>query len=134
MFRSILLFLLFICLSGRLFAQLAPIVIETAKTSIVYKIKKNGRMYQAYLGEKLNDTSDYAALPDTKNEAYIGGGMEDLFTPAIQVEHADKNPSLELHFQSMEVKQQDKNTTVTSILLKDPKYSFEVTLNFAAYY
>jgi alpha-galactosidase len=134
MFRSILIFLLFIFFAGRSFAQVAPIVIETAKTSIVYKVKKNGRLYQAYLGEKLKDAGEYASLPDTRNEAYIGAGMEDLFTPALQVQHADKNPSLELHFLSVQVKQPDKNTTITSLLLKDPKYAFEVSLNFAAFY
>src|SRR5688572_29686530 len=86
-------------------AQTAPIIIETAQTSLVYSVKKNGRLYQAYLGEKLQDAKEYAALPDSRNEAFIGGGMDDQFEPAIQVQHADKNPSLELVYQSHEAKQ-----------------------------
>ena len=114
-------------------AQTSPIVIETAQTSLVYTVKKNGRLYQAYLGEKLSNAKEYASLPDSRNEAFIGGGMEDQFEPAIQVQHADRNPSLELVYQRHAAKQQDQNTTVTSIYLKDKVYPIEVTLHFASY-
>jgi len=134
MFRSVSVLILSVCFgfyNG--LAQTAPIVIETARTSLVFTVKKNGRLYQAYFGDKLKDAKEYALLPDSRNEAYIGAGMDDLFEPAIQVEHSDKNPSLELVYQSHQTKKQDENTTLTSILLKDKQYPVEVTLHFAAY-
>lgn len=128
---ALLLFVSFTCINAG--AQTSPIVIETAQTSLVFTVKKNGRLYQAYLGEKLQNEKEYTALPDSKNEAYVSAGMDDLFEPAIQVQHADKNPALELVYQSHQAKKQDQNTTLTSILLKDKVYPVEVTLHFATY-
>ncbi|RYF85409.1 MAG: alpha-galactosidase, partial [Chitinophagaceae bacterium] len=114
-------------------AQNAPIVVETSQTALVFTVKKNGRLYQAYFGEKLRQPKEYATLPDSRNEAYIAAGMDDSFEPAIQVQHADKNPSLELLYQKQEVKKLDQNATQTSILLRDKVYPVDVILHFVSY-
>lgn len=107
--------------------------IETGKTSLVFDVKKNHRLYQTYFGEKLTDTADYNKVPDSKHETYIAGGMEDLFEPAIKLQHADGNGSLELLYQSFDVDRKDANTTLTTIHLKDPQYPVTVDLKYLAY-
>ncbi len=44
-------------------AQVKPIVIATDQTSMVLVVDGNGRLHQKYLGRKLLDEADYAALP-----------------------------------------------------------------------
>ena len=50
------------------------IPIETESTALVYSVGENGRLYQAYLGNKLDTTEEYALLPQG-NEAYMTHGM-----------------------------------------------------------
>lgn len=126
-------FTFLLLLSSSLCAQTTPVVITTDHTALAFTVKKNGRLYQSYFGNKLKDVQEYSLLPDSRNEAYIGAGMDDLFEPALQLEHADRNPSLELVYLSHESRKQDPNTTITSIRLKDKQYPVEVVLHFAAY-
>lgn len=109
------------------------IVISTNHTCLVLTVGAKDRVYQSYLGKKLSNVNDYPSIPTGKHEAYITGGMEDQFQPAIRVIHADGNPSLELKYASDASRQVDVNTTVTSITLKDPKYPVEVVLHYQAY-
>ena len=116
------------------YAQTAQkIRIETSRTSLVFEVKKNQHLYQTYFGEKLIDTADYNKLPDSRHEAYIPGGMDDLFEPAIKLMHADGNGSLELLYESFEVDRKDANATLTTIHLKDPLYPVTVDLKYLAY-
>ncbi len=108
------------------------IVIETKHSALVYSVGKNKKLYQAYLGEKLNNASDYKLQRNT-HEAYIPSGTDNLFEPAIKMRHNDGNPSLELLF-SEEKTVRDGNLTTTSITLKDPVYPVTVKLNFVVYY
>src|SRR5262245_43058870 len=132
MLRILLFLIAFVTLSlPVLHAQ--KIRIETGKTSLVFDVKKNKRLCQAYFGEKLIDTADYNGLPNSQHEAYITGGMEDLFEPAIRLQHADGTSSLELLYESFDVDQKDANTTLTTIHLKDPQYPVTVDLKYLAY-
>ena len=108
------------------------IVIETKHSALVYTVGKNKKLYQAYLGEKLNNTSDYQ-LQRNNHEAYIPSGTDNLFEPAIKMLHNDGNPSLEL-LVSDEKTVRDGNLSTTTIILKDPVYPVTVKLNFVAYY
>lgn len=56
-----------------------------------------------------------------------------MLEPAIQATHADGNTSLDLVYVRHETKPAGQEQTLTTILLKDPQYPFEVTLNFRAY-
>ena len=47
--------------------------------------------------------------------------------------HNDGNPSLELKYVSHTAEKPDANITITHILLKDPEYPVEVTLNIKSY-
>ncbi|MFY9153564.1 MAG: alpha-galactosidase [Prolixibacteraceae bacterium] len=107
------------------------IIIETENTALVYSVGNNQKLYQVYLGEKLNNPEDYKLLPNV-HEAYIPSGTDNLFEPAIRVLHNDGNPSLELLLADEKVTR-DGDLITTSLLLKDSKYPVEVRLNFVAF-
>ena len=71
-------FLLFFLLSSFSLLQAAdkPLIkIETERTSLIYQVADNGRLYQKYLGKKLNHDSDIQYLPQG-TEAYLTHGMD----------------------------------------------------------
>ncbi|GAB3851546.1 alpha-galactosidase [Hymenobacter terrigena] len=109
------------------------VLIETKNTVLILTIGNNQRLYQSYYGPQLTDRSDYTLFNSTRHEAYVAAGMEDLFEPAIQMLHADGNPSLELKHANTAVQKQDDNVTTTIFTLRDPKYPVEVTLHYTAY-
>ncbi|MNR16117.1 hypothetical protein D3C85_1326900 [compost metagenome] len=69
-----------------------------------------------------------------KREAYIASGALNLLEPALSVTHADGNKSTVLAFSDVKTEQLDQNRKLTSVILKDPKYNFSVTLKYLAYY
>ncbi len=107
------------------------IVVETVDNALVYKVGDNGRLYQSYLGSRLNGTKDYQNLP-TGTEAYLTHGMEDYFEPALHINRSDGNSSTLLKYKSHSTDSID-GAKVTSISLADPVYGDEVTLKIAAY-
>jgi alpha-galactosidase len=132
-------FILSLFIAVQLFAQPErpveaekTIVIETKHSALVYSVGKNKKVYQVYLGEKLNNKSEYR-LQRNIHEAYIPSGTDNLFEPAIKMLHNDGNPSLELLY-SEEKSVRDGNLTTTTIILRDPKYPVTVKLNFTAYF
>ena len=129
-----LLFLIcFLCISFMLKAADKPVIkISTENVDPIYRVGDNGRLYQSYLGKRLNHATDIAHLPQG-SEAYLTHGMEDYFEPAIRVLHNDGNPSLLLKYISHENKQLQPGVDETVILLKDDKYPVEVKLHFIAY-
>jgi len=130
MLKKYILLCNFLLAASALLAQSTePIVIETKTTALVLKTGAKQKLFQAYFGPKL---ADYKAA-STTHQAYIPAGGDDLFEPAIQVTHADGNPSLYLQFESTK-KETVGNVTHTSITLKDPQYPVEVTLHYKAYY
>jgi len=108
------------------------IIVDTKNASLVFTVGNNNKLYQSYLGQKLNSSVDEGLLKSTRREAYIGAGMGDLFEPAIRIVHADGNPSLDLKYVTDKT-EKDDNVTATTITLKDPQYAIEVVLHFTAY-
>ena len=95
--KAILLAGLF-CLSGIVHAADKPVIrIETGNTSLIYRVGDNGRLYQSYLGKRLNYEADIDHLP-LGTEAYLTHGMEDYFEPALHMVHNDGNPSTLLKY------------------------------------
>ncbi|MCX6335537.1 MAG: alpha-galactosidase, partial [Bacteroidia bacterium] len=119
-------------------AQITTIPIRSKDFVILLQTDKNERLRTIYFGEPLNDESEYATVADSYyfndknsgiyNAAYTPAGTWNLSEPAIQVVHADQNTSLELTYDSHTVEEIDSNTTLTTILLKDPCYPFQVSL------
>ena len=103
-------------------------------TDLIYKVNgRDGRLYQSYLGTRLENMSDLNQLSDAGHPAYATFGTDNLFEPAIRMTHNDGNPSLELKYVNHNVEKPDANITITHILLKDPEYPVEVTLNIKAF-
>ncbi len=121
------------------------IAVVTADTALVIRVNINRDPSVVYVGKRLQNDADYASIPSFDGDgdptgvyssAYTPSGTRNLLEPAIQVIHADGNPSLDLkyvrHQQNTTI--QPGNVTLTTIYLQDPVYPFEVTLNYKAYY
>ena len=106
----------------------------TLNTDLVYKVNsRDGRLYQVYLGPKLSDLTSLNQFRDKGHLAYATFGTDNLFEPAIRMTHNDGNPSLELKYVSHNIEKPEANVTITRILLKDPEYPVEVTLNIKSF-
>lgn len=134
-----------ICLCMQMNAQEQDLIrISTDNTDLVLTIAPNGRLFQAYLGDKLlneQDLKNFSHATGTGTdgsaasrgwEVYAGNGGEDYFEPAVAMTHNDGNPSTILRYVSYEEKVGEGQTT-TVIRLKDDKYPTEVTLHYVAY-
>lgn len=128
-------FLLFFLLSSFSLLQAAdkPLIkIETERTSLIYQVADNGRLYQKYLGKKLNHDSDIQYLPQG-TETYLTHGMEDYFEPAIHIRHNDNNSSLLLKYVDHSSNAISNGVNETVITLKGDKYPVTVKLHYVAY-
>ena len=135
MFYRILVLSLLIQLPS--FAQ-TTIPVETADFAVVLQVDQAKSVSMVYCGKKLAQSADYAGIANTYkfpsdnsgvyNNAYTPAGSWNLAEPAIQVTHADGNPSLDLKYISHETAKPDANTSLTTIHLADPVYKFTVNL------
>ncbi|CAF3687802.1 unnamed protein product, partial [Adineta steineri] len=121
------------------------IPIITDNVALIIRINDNRDASIIYLGKRLRNDADYASIPNSVangdytglySSAYTPSGTRNLLEPAIQVIHADGNPSLDLKYvrHRQDTKNQPNGVILTTIYLKDPIYSFEVSLNYKAYY
>jgi alpha-galactosidase len=139
--------LFLLSLSAALSAPVPPddthIVIETRQTALVIRVDKDKNPTIVHLGTKLSRPDEYAWISGNGkrgedytgiyNSVYTPAGGRNLLEPAIQVTHADGNPSLDLRYVRHESKSVENGATLTTISLKDPKYPFEVALYYKAY-
>ncbi|MCX6300908.1 MAG: alpha-galactosidase [Bacteroidia bacterium] len=114
------------------------IPISTKNISLVLRVNsRDGRVYQAYFGKKLDNTDNLAQMRDAGHLAYATFGTDNLFEPAIRATHNDGNPSLELKYAdwmfSSPIGGGGEGFILNKIILKDPQYPFEVTICFKAY-
>ena len=133
--------LFFAFLIDSLYAQ-APVTIpiETGQYALVLQTDQEQRLGVVYFGKKLARAGEYAGIPaqyrtaddnaGVYHNAYTPAGTWNLVEPAIAVAHADGNASLELHYVSHETRKMDANTTLTTVLLRDPAYPFDVSLYY----
>ena len=130
--KSFLFFLLLGSVSILQASDRSLIKIETERTSLIYQVGDNGRLYQKYLGKRLNHDSDIQFLPQG-TEAYLTHGMEDYFEPAIHIRHNDNNSSLLLKYVDHSSNAISNGVNETVITLKDDKYPVTVKLHYVAY-
>lgn len=129
----ILFLICFLSITCLLNAADKPVIqIHTDNSSLIFRVADNGRLYQSYLGKKLNHETDISHLPQG-TEAYITHGMEDYFEPAIHILHNDGNPSLLLKYISHETKAVSQGVNETIITLGDDKYPVTVKLHYVTY-
>jgi alpha-galactosidase len=110
------------------------IVIQTAKTALVYTVTTDKKLEQVYFGEALLNPEEYNNIKPIPIDAFVQGDMAVVREPAIQVTHADGNPSVQLLFSDVVTAIGEGDIISTDIILKDPVYPFEVTLHYQAYY
>ena len=148
--KQFLLLLLTITYSAIQAQESSLIKIETQNSALVLKVGKNKKLYQTYLGTKLNNSSEYEAvskentknfvvndgnpLIDLRHSAYPTFGTDNLFEPAIRITHNDGNPSLELEYQNHIIQKIDDNMAELIIKLKDPQYPVFVNLHYKTFY
>lgn len=121
-------------------AQKVTIPIATNSNLMLLQTDDDNRLRTIYFGKPLENVSEYSAVSDgynfkdenagIYNATYTPAGTWNFSEPAIQVKHADGNPSLELKYASHKTEKVDANSSLTSILLKDSLYPFEVTLYY----
>ncbi|MFV8324466.1 alpha-galactosidase [Flavobacterium sp. ZS1P14] len=119
-------------------AQKVTIPIATNNNLMLLQTDNTNRLKTIYFGKPLGDESEYSSVADAYdfndanagiyNSAYTPAGTWNFSEPAIQVKHADGNPSLELKYVSHKKEKIDENSSLTRIVLKDSLYPFEVTL------
>ena len=118
------------------------ISIHTNNVQLVLEVKPNGRLYQAYLGEKLSDATplDQLFMPRANqtspmwagSEVYPVMGTEDYFEPALQLTHNNGNPTSVLKYVS-HTETARNGATETVVKLRDEKYPLNVNLHYLAY-
>jgi len=133
-----------LCLLARL-AVAAPveIPIETTRTALVLRVDQDGHLTIVHHGKRLLRAAEYARLlgnarlyegySDYYSSAYTPAGSRSLLEPAVQATHADGNPSLDLVYVRHKTNSAGPDVVLTTIVLKDPQYPFEVTLHYKAY-
>ncbi len=132
--RIILLLLVLSIVVGASAQSDTLIRIATKNTDLIYKVGKDLRLQQIYLGAKLNDPKSISAVPFSSHLAYATFGTDNLFEPAVRMTHNDGNPSLELNFVKVWVEKIDINVTATHISMKDPQYPVDVVLHFKSFF
>jgi alpha-galactosidase len=120
------------------------IPIETRSNALVLQTDAKKILKSIYFGKKLSGSAEYEHVPAAYKQAedytgvlsaaYTPSGSRSLFEPAISVSHTDGNNSLDLRYVSHKVTKIDGDVTLTSIVLKDPVYDFEVTLYYKSYF
>src|SRR6185312_8683750 len=120
------------------------ISLETEKTALVMQVDAQKHLHYIYQGVKLDNRSDYNALPAAVrsgtdytgmyNSVYTSSGSRNLLEPAITVTHADGNQSLDLQYVSHTSTKISPDIELLKILLKDPVYPVEVTLYYKVYH
>ncbi|MGI6242271.1 MAG: alpha-galactosidase [Prevotella sp.] len=116
--------------------------ITTDNTQLVLQVGDDGRLYQTYLGQRLNSTVDLNMLKmprvnvssDTheSNEVYPVLGTEDYYEQALEITHADGNPTSVLKYVS-HTSRAVPGGNETIITLKDDLYPVTVVLHYIAY-
>lgn len=142
--KGLLFLCLSICLTALTEAQTILVPIETQNTAMVLRVDKNSDLKIIYFGRKLANTDEYSLVPGIyrqpedytgiANSAFTPSGSRNLFEPAITVTHADGNNSLDLRYVDFKVSKLNPDVSITTVLLKDPVYDFNVTLFYKTYY
>ncbi|UJR07716.1 hypothetical protein I4U23_012001 [Adineta vaga] len=125
------------------------ISIETECVALIIRVNQQHDFSVIYIGKRLRNRDEYELIPSFEakqlngdytglySSAYTSSGTRNLLEPAIQVIHADGNPSLDLKYISHQQNSLDQSNEIilTEIHLNDPVYnSFEVILYYKAYY
>lgn len=98
--------------------------VQTKSFALNFQVGDDGRLYQAQVG-----TPAKSAVPPRPEEAYPQAGDGYIWEPALQVVHADGNPSTSLKYQGV-MRASTGSQERVSIQLRDAAYPLDVILNF----
>lgn len=110
------------------------ICISTPNTSLVLNAPNGGELKYLYYGSKLSET-DLQHINEASNcnhTAYPVYGMNCPGETALSVKHADGNMSTQMEVISVSTNQ-EKQSTLTTVHLKDKVYPFYVDVYYKAY-
>ncbi|RYY61870.1 MAG: alpha-galactosidase [Chitinophagaceae bacterium] len=124
------------------FAQTIPLL--TRSNALVLRVDAKKRINISYFGEKLSKEAGYTQAPgmyrqnedygDILNSAYLPAGSVNMFEPAIAVVHGDGNTSLDLEYVSHSTSTISNDVSLTTVILKDKLYPFQVKLFYKTYF
>lgn len=128
------------------FAELSAqtiIPIESADFALVLQTDNLKRLHNVYFGPKLQHTEEYGSIAkqlryqgtneDVFNHAYTPSGTWNVSEPAIEVQHADGNNSLELEYVSHTQDASIDNVISYRIELADPVYGTLVSVYYRVF-
>ena len=119
-------------LAGNAMAQ--HVCISTPNTSLVLNAPDGGELKYLYYGSKLSET-DLQHINEASNcnhTAYPVYGMNCPGEAALSVKHADGNMSTQMEVVSVSTNQENQST-LTTVHLKDKVYPFYVDVHYKAY-
>ncbi len=108
------------------------IKIQTDDIDLILKVKDDGRLTQSYLGKTFRDANDLGWLEDGR-EVYITHGPEVYFEPALDIIHADGNPSTFLRHTGHTTTSPKAGVQETIITMEDQNEPLTVRLHYVAY-
>ncbi|WP_346862895.1 alpha-galactosidase [uncultured Draconibacterium sp.] len=130
-------------LSAGLFAQEMIIPIETNDNLMLLQTSREGLLNTVYFGKPLEGTEEYSNVAASYNfrdanggiynATYTTSGTWNLVEPALEMIQSDGNTSLELKYVSHKQEATSDNAVLTSILLEDAQYNFQVVLYYKAW-
>ncbi|MFD2904845.1 alpha-galactosidase [Sphingobacterium anhuiense] len=120
------------------------IILETADIALVLNVEENKDVNMVYLGNKLSKSDEYTQVTKQYKQAndytsmyqsaYAASGTRSLLEPAISVEHADGNQSLDLKYIDHKNDISTAGKQHVTIFMKDEVYPFYVELHYQANY
>ena len=120
------------------------IILETADIALVLNVEENKDVNMVYLGNKLSKSDEYTQVTTQYKQAhdytsmyqsaYAASGTRNLLEPAISVEHADGNQSLDLKYIDHKNDISTAGKQHVTIFMKDDLYPFYVELHYLANY
>lgn len=113
--------------------------IDTQDLDLILRVSPSQKLYQAYLGAKLIDSSinniaNDETITSKKWEVYPASGGDDYFEPAIALQHNDMNMTSIFYYKSHVQESIDDNIQHTIITLADNKYPVTIKLHYLAYF
>ena len=106
--------------------------IQTHNIDLILKVKDDGRLTQSYFGKHLRHDGDLRWLEDGR-ETYLTRTADVYFEPALDILHADGNPSTRLRHTAHTTNQLEQGVQETIVTLEDQKEPVSVCLHYIAY-
>ena len=141
--RRIYLLTIVLLLSAVVYAQETIVPISTNDNLMLLQTSRDGRLNTVYFGEPLQSEAEYAVVARSynfgdnngaiNNATYTTAGTWNLVEPAIEVIQSDGNTSLELKYVSHTAETTSDNAVLTTIVLEDEQYQFQVKLFYKAW-